>query len=92
MAKGFHLTGRTKEVLRGIRNDPYLNWNEGKADHYFATSYERFKWLAERPEAGKHSTDAQEDCYCSPTDRMSCSILSVKTPSTLSACRTSMWR
>lgn len=43
MAKGFNLTNRAKEDLRGIWNYTLRNWSERQADHYIATLFERFE-------------------------------------------------
>lgn len=66
MAKGFNLTNRAKEDLRGIWHYTLRNWSESQADHYIATLFERFEWLAERPEVGKPRPDIQEGYYCFP--------------------------
>lgn len=66
MSKGFNLTNRAKEDLHGIWNYTFRNWSEGQADHYIAKLYERFEWLAERPDVGKHRPDIHEGFYCFP--------------------------
>jgi len=68
MAKGFNLTNRAKEGLRGIWSYTLRNWSERQADHYIATLYERFEWLTERPDVGKHRPDIHEGFYCFPHD------------------------
>jgi len=66
MAKGFNLANRAKEDLRGIWNYTLRNWSESQADHYIATLYERFEWLTESPDVGKHRPDIHEGSYCFP--------------------------
>ena len=66
MAKGFNLTNRAKEDLRGIWDYTFINRGEAQADHYVTTLYKRFEWLADRPRVGKHRADIREGYYCFP--------------------------
>ena len=66
MAELFRLTPRAKEDLRGIWNYTFAEWSEAQADKYVTLIYERFSWLATRPQIGKHRADIQEGYYCFP--------------------------
>jgi len=43
-------------------------WSGNQADDYITTLFERFEWLAERPELGTPRLDIQEgyDCFLHP--------------------------
>ena len=62
----FNLTLRAKEDLRGIWNYTLEAWNEAQADAYLTDLYERFGWLADDPQLGKHRREVCEGYYCFP--------------------------
>lgn len=64
--KNFNLTPQAKEDLRSIWNYRLNAWNEEQADSYLAAIYERFSWLAKRPNVGKLRTDICEGYYYFP--------------------------
>ena len=66
MAARFNLTPRAKEDLRGIWRYTAASWNVAQADKYITMLYERFGWLAQRPQVGKHRPDIATGYYCFP--------------------------
>lgn len=66
MAGRFNLTPRAKEDLRGIWNYTAETWSEPQADNYVTALYQRFVWLAEQPQLGKHRPDVAQGYHCFP--------------------------
>lgn len=60
----FNITPRAKEDLRGIWCYTFEVWGEAQADQYVSALYDRFGWLAQQPQIGKHRPDICEGYYC----------------------------
>src|SRR5688572_5450513 len=66
MSRPFNITPRAKADLQGIWTYTLEVWGEAQADRYVAALFDRFNWLAQRPQMGKHRADIQEGYYCFP--------------------------
>jgi toxin ParE1/3/4 len=66
MTGSFNITPRAKEDLRRIWSYSFEIWGEAQADKYVTDIYERFSWLAKRPQIGKHRPDIEKGYYCFP--------------------------
>ena len=64
MPELFNITPRAKEDLRKIWNYSVETWNEEQANLYVRKLYDRFSWLAARPQLGKHRQDIAQGYYC----------------------------
>ena len=64
MAKLFRLTPRAKADLNGIWNYTNDVWGTAQADKYVTEIYDRFSWLADRPNIGKHRPDVCKGYHC----------------------------
>ncbi|MCF2948521.1 type II toxin-antitoxin system RelE/ParE family toxin [Paraglaciecola aquimarina] len=66
MPNKFNVTPRAKADLRDIWLYTVQTWNEMQADRYITSLFNRFQWLAERPQVGKHRADIEHGYYCFP--------------------------
>lgn len=60
----FNLTPQSKADLHKIWIYSVEIWGEFQADKYITALYNRFEWLANNADLGKHRPDIKEGYYC----------------------------
>jgi toxin ParE1/3/4 len=61
--RSFRLTPRAYDDLKNIARYTRQQWGEAQLKRYMCALDERFQWLAEQPQAGKHRPDIAEGYY-----------------------------
>jgi len=64
MRHSFRITPRAYDDLRNIARYTRRQWGKEQRDRYMRALDERFQWLAEQPQAGKHRPEVCEGYYC----------------------------
>lgn len=64
MTRKVNITPRAKADLQDIWTYTLEIWGEAQADKYIGELFERFEWLAEQPQLGKHRPDVENGYHC----------------------------
>ena len=63
---GFRVTPRAQEDLKNIGRYTEQQWGRHQRNIYLKALAQRFYWLVENPQLGKHRTDVPEGNYSFP--------------------------
>ena len=63
---GFRVTPRAQEDLKNIGRYTEQQWGRHQRNIYLKALAQRFYWLVENPQLGKHRTDVAEGYYSFP--------------------------
>ena len=69
MNQRFRITPRAYADLVNIARYTRETWGSEQRDHYIRALDERFSWLAEQPQTGRHRPDVVEGYYSYPQGR-----------------------
>ena len=66
MTNTYRITPRAKEDLKAIGRYTLKTWGKAQRDTYLHAMEERFAWLAQRPDLGRHRPEVREGYYSYP--------------------------
>ncbi|NOS89475.1 MAG: type II toxin-antitoxin system RelE/ParE family toxin [Methylococcaceae bacterium] len=64
MTGNFRLTLRALDDIKAIGRYTLRQWGVRQRNQYLRDLDSRFKWLADRPQLGKHRPDIEQGYYC----------------------------